>query len=520
MEHQSYLVTTPIYYVNAAPHLGTAYTTIAADVLVRWKRLDGADAFLLTGLDEHGQKIAQSAQAAGVTPQEWVDSMAPEYRAIWEDLDVDYDRFVRTTDESHVLGVQRFWERLRDSGYLYKGVYEGWYCVPDETFVAEDELTDEGMCPHCGRDVVAVREENWFFKLSAFTDRLLAHYEEHPDFVRPHTRRNEVVSFVKSGLNDLSVSRTTFTWGVPIPFDPGHVTYVWFDALLNYITAVGFGDPERAEEFARRWPAQVHFVGKDIIRFHCVIWPAMLMAAGLELPQSVFAHGFLLTKGEKMSKSKGNAMAPLDLVDRYGVDAYRYYFMTDVQLGADGSISLERMDQVYNADLANSWGNLCSRVLNMAGKYFDWAVPAVDRELPAYAESPLRTIAEGLYPRVSAAFDELDYSGAAEAIFELVYAANHYVEDSAPWAIAKDPERGGELAVVIYNLLESIRIVAALLAPFTPRVSNEVWRRLGLSGLDAVDDIAAVAQWGALPDGSPIEKGDALFPRIVEDENA
>lgn len=516
MNPNSFMLTTPIYYVNAEPHLGTAYTTVAADSLARWQRMDGKDVFFLTGLDEHGQKISQAAEAAGCTPQEWCDSIAPKFKAVWELLGVRYDDFIRTTEERHQRGVQAFWSDLHEAGWLYKDSYEGWYCVPDETFHTEDALV-EGKCPDCGRGVEFIREENWFFKLSEFGDRLLAYYDEHPDFIQPATRRNEVVSFVKGGLKDLSISRTTFTWGVPLPFDEGHVTYVWIDALLNYITAVGYGDPSREAEFARRWPAQVHFVGKDIIRFHCVIWPAMLMAAGLPVPERVFAHGFLLTKGEKMSKSRGNAMAPLELVEKFGVDAYRYYFLSDVQFGADGSISLERMVQVYNADLANSWGNLCSRVFNMTGKYFDGMVPSVSPDAPGAAENPLRTVAATLYGRVAAAMEDIDYAAAAVAVRELVDAANLYVETSAPWGLAKQEDRADELAAVIYNVLESVRIAALLFAPLMPSTSAEVWRRLGLGDPGSVTDARAAAEWGGLPAGNPVETGEPLFPRIVDE---
>lgn len=511
------MITTPIYYVNAEPHLGTAYTTIAADSLARWKRMDGENVYFLTGLDEHGQKIAQAAEAAGQTPQAWADSIAPKFKAVWEALSITNDDFIRTTEERHTRGVQAFWADLYEAGWLYKGGYEGWYCIPDETFHTEEALVD-GKCPDCGRDVEYIREENWFFKLSEFGDRLLAYYDEHPEFISPETRRNEIVSFVKGGLKDLSISRTTFSWGVPLPFDEGHVTYVWIDALLNYITAIGYGDPSKVEEFAYRWPAQVHFVGKDITRFHCVIWPAMLMAAGLPIPEKVFAHGFLLTKGEKMSKSRGNAMAPLELAEKFGVDGYRYYFLSDVQFGSDGAISLERMVQVYNADLANSWGNLCSRAFNMAGKYFDGRVPAVNAANPHVIENPLKATAEGLYDRYREAMDAIDYSTAAAAAQELVAAANLYVEESAPWNLAKSEETAEDLAAVIYNLLEAIRIAAIFFAPLMPTTSAEVWRRLGLGDVNSVIDTAEESQWGRLPAGNPVEKGEALFPRIQAED--
>ena len=380
MSKGAYALTTPIYYVNAAPHLGTAYTTIAADALARYERMNGYDVSFVTGMDEHGQKVADTAAAHDMEPQEWCDSMEPAFRDAWDMLDITYTDFVRTTEPRHAETVRKFWNDLYEKGFLYKGAYEGWYCVHEETYYAESDLekNEEGeyVCPDCKRPVQKTSgEENWFFKLSDFEDKLLEFYEENPDFIRPVTRKNEIVSFVKSGLKDLSISRSTFDWGVPLPFDEGHVAYVWADALLAYLTGIGYSDPERAAEYEAAWPMQYHFVGKDIIRFHCVIWPAMLMAAGMPITHTVFGHGFLLTKGEKMSKSRGNALKPADLVEVFGVDPYRYYFLSDVQFGHDGSISIERMVQVYNADLANTWGNLVSRVFNMTNKYFDGVVP-------------------------------------------------------------------------------------------------------------------------------------------------
>jgi len=515
--NQSFYLTTPIYYVNSVPHLGTAYTTVAADALARYRRMLGDDVFFLTGLDEHGQKVAQAAEDNGMSPQDWVDSIAPKFAHAWEMLDITYDDFIRTTEPRHTLAAQAFMQALKDAGHIYQGHYEGWYCVPDETFYTEDQLVDSA-CPMCGRGVEFVREDNWFFKLSAFQDRLLEYYDEHPDFIQPASRRNEVLSFVNSGLRDLSVSRTAFTWGIPLPFDSDHVMYVWFDALINYITAAGYGDPERAEEFARRWPAQVHFVGKDIIRFHCVIWPAMLMAAGLPVPEKVFAHGFLLTKGEKMSKSKGNAVSPKDLVTRFGVDAYRYYFLRDVQFGSDGSISIESMVQRYNGDLANDWGNLCSRLFNMVGKYFDGLVPVQhDGEPVAEDDAEVRGIAESLPGIYAGRMAELDYVGALEATWDLVKRVNRYIEDSAPWNLAKDEATHGRLAAVISTALEAVRIAALFTAPVMPRTSAEVWNRLGLGDIHAVTDLDAVAAWGGLPAGNAVEKGEPLFPRIYED---
>jgi methionyl-tRNA synthetase len=521
MSDSSFYITTPIYYVNSVPHLGTAYTTIAADAIARYRRMTGHDVHFLTGLDEHGQKVAQAAEEAGVTPQEWVDSIAPAFAEAWQMLGVTNDDFIRTTEERHKRGVQAFWTELHDRGYLYQGHYEGWYCVPCETYFSDDQV-NEHECPSCGRDVTFIKEDNWFFKLSEFGDRLLELYEtrtaEGRPFIRPETRSNEVVSFVKSGLRDLSISRTTFTWGVPLPFGEGHVTYVWIDALLNYITAIGYGDPAKAAEFEHRWPAQYHFVGKDIIRFHCVIWPAMLIAAGLEVPECVYAHGFLLTKGEKMSKSKGNAQTPASLVERFGVDAYRYYFLRDVRFGEDGSISMESMVQRYNGDLANDWGNLCSRLFNMTEKYFGGRVPALPGGLATEADDTLRAIAASLPQRYEAAMVDLDYGTALEAAWELIKHVNGYIENAAPWNLAKAEETLPRLQTVIYNALEAVRIAALFCAPVMPLTSADVWRRLSLGDINDVTDIAAAAAWGQLPAGNTVTKGEPLFPRIYEEE--
>lgn len=524
----SFYITTPIYYVNAAPHLGTAYCTILCDVMARYKRATGHDVKFLTGLDEHGEKVQRAAEEHGMTPQEWCDSLAPAFHEIWKTLEISNDDFIRTTEPRQVKAVQHLWERMREAGYIYKGSYDGWYCVPEETYFTETQVTKadeerhtEGqhLCPDCGRPLERVQEESWFFKLSAFQDRLLALYDEHPDFVMPDFRMNEVRSFVEGGLRDISVSRTSFDWGIPVPFDERHVTYVWFDALLNYATAVGFGDPALADEYARRWPAQFNVVGKDIIRFHCVIWPAMLMAIGEAVPNHVFAHGFLMVRDDetgknvKMSKSLGNAIAPQDVIDLMGVEGYRYYFMTDCVPGEDGGISYGRMEQVYNADLANSWGNLVSRSLNMSAKYFDGRTPEL-AEGWADEDSPLRAIAEGLAERYCAHMDLIQYGQAKDAVMELVHAANHYIEDSAPWTVAKDPERAGELTAIIANLLESIRICAHLLAPFMPETSAEVLRRMSLGDEVGTDDLVATCAWGGLAGGVPVTKGSALFPRL------
>lgn len=532
----TYSITTPIYYVNAAPHLGTAYTTIAADVVARYQRANGYDVAFVTGMDEHGQKVADTAAARDMTPQAWCDSMEQPFRDAWKMLDITYTDFVRTTEPRHARSVRKFWQRLYDGGYLYKGTYEGWYCVHEETYYAESDLekNEEGefVCPDCKRPVqlMSSGEENWFFKLSEFGEQLLALYEKRPEFIRPESRRNEIVSFVAGGLKDLSISRSTFDWGVPLPFDEGHVAYVWADALIAYLTGIGYaagegddgvlglsdvGDEARAGEFDARWPMQYHFVGKDITRFHCVIWPAMLMAAGLPVAHTVFGHGFLLVKGEKMGKSKGNAVRPSDLIGIFGVDAYRYYFMTDVQFGADGSISMERMVQVYNNELANTWGNLVSRALSMTQKYFDGKVPAVTN--CSEAPSPLQEIADKLYVQYDEAMALVDFTSAAAAVQKLAARANLYVEEMAPWTLAKDEARVEELAAVIYNLLEAIRICALYLAPFMPNTSAEVYKRLGLGDISDIANIEEAARWGQLPAGNTVEIGDALFPRLDVD---
>ena len=534
--NRSYYITTPIYYVNAKPHLGTAYSTVMADVAARFHRACGRDTFFLTGMDEHGEKVAEAAEQRGFsTPQEWCDSMEPAFRQLWETLCISNDDFIRTTQPRHVAGVQKFLQVLLDRGYIYKDAYDGWYCKPDETYFTETQVRhhEEGrvaageapadpehpLCPDCDRPLERIKEESWFFKLSAFQQPLLDFYEAHPDFIQPETRRNEVLSFVKGGLKDLSISRSTFDWGVPFPFDGKHVAYVWVDALINYLTALGYGSDDEGE-VERRWPAQVHIVGKDIVRFHCVIWPALLMAAGLPLPERVFVHGFLTVrneetgKAEKMSKSRGNAILPEEVLDLLGVDAYRYYFMCDVAHGTDAPISWGRMRQVYNADLANSWGNLVSRTLNMSAKYFDGCAPA--RPEGWDATSPLRDAADGVFADYARCMEAFDFQGAAKRVARIVDAANLYIENSAPWALAKDPEKADELALVIWNILEAIRIVAELYAPFMPNVSAEVRRRMSLPVEDC-RDLEAACAWGGLAGGEPVEKGAALFPRLTDE---
>lgn len=518
MTKESFFLTTPIYYVNDKPHIGTAYTTLAADVTARFRRLTGFDVYFLTGLDEHGQKVAEAAEAHGMSPQEWTDSLGGAFKDLWKELNISHDFFIRTTDENHILSVQSFVQRLYDSGDIYKGNYEGWYCVPDETYYPESDLDGSRDCPMCGRALQFVSEENYFFKLSAYGDKLLEYYEKHPDFIRPQIRKNEVLSFVEGGLKDLSISRSNVEWGIELPWDSSHTVYVWFDALINYATAVGFGDPNRTEEFDYRWPAQIHFVGKDIIRFHCVIWPAMLMAAGLPLSGEVFAHGFLLAKGEKMSKSKGNAIAPAELLKAFGVDGYRYYFMRDVVFGNDGSISIEAMVQRYNGDLANDWGNLCSRLFNMVGKYCGGVVPEIkNHEDFSVLAAPLSSIVAELYEKYFEAMEKLNFGLALEEVWNLIKATNRFIEDSAPWALAKNEEGADKLAGVLYAALEAVRIAALYTAPFMPATSDEVLSRMSLDPASEVDNLREVGVFGQLAPGLIVSKGEALFPRIQDE---
>ncbi|MCX9191706.1 methionine--tRNA ligase [Carbonactinospora thermoautotrophica] len=519
---KAFYVTTPIYYVNDAPHLGHAYTTVAADVLSRWHRQRGEQVWFLTGTDEHGQKIMRAAQANGVSPQEWADRLVETaWKPLWRHLDISNDDFIRTTERRHTERVQEFWQRLYDSGEVYKGSYEGPYCVACEEYKLPGDLIEgengEKLCPVHGRPVEMLAEENYFFRLSAYADRLLQHYEEHPDFIEPETARNEVVQFVKQGLQDLSISRSTFDWGIPIPWDTGHVLYVWIDALLNYATAVGYGaDPEK---FERTWPADVHLVGKDILRFHAVIWPAMLMAAGLPLPRKVFAHGWLLVGGEKMSKSKLTGISPQQLTEHFGVDAYRYYFLRAIPFGQDGSFSWEDMTARYTSELANDFGNLASRVAAMVNKYFGGELP----EAAAAGEAEARIAAE--LEQAARLADErmcaLDFQGGLVAVFDFIKQVNGYVTEQEPWQVAKadDAESRARLATILYTATESLRGIAVLLNPVMPTACAKLWESLGaephLGPLDR-QRVQDAGRWGQLPAGVRITKGEVLFPRLPE----
>jgi methionyl-tRNA synthetase len=506
-----FYITTPIYYVNDVPHIGTAYTTLAADVVARFKRQQGRDVFFLTGVDEHGQKVAQAAADRNESPQAWVDSIVSHYTDVWEMLNISNDDFIRTTEDRHAQVARLFIEKLKDKGDVYLGSYEGWYCIGDEAFLLSSQL-NEKACPDCGRPVDWVKEENYFFRLSDYQDRLLAYIDEHPEFIQPESRRNEVVSFINSGLEDQSISRTSFTWGIPCPFDERHVMYVWFDALLNYLTAPGYGrEPER---FAGIWPADWHLMGKEILRFHAVIWPAMLMAAELPLPRHVFAHGWLTVEGQKMSKSLGNVVRPADLVAEYGVDAYRYYFMREFSFGADGNFSRRTMLRRYNAELANDLGNLESRVLTMSGKYRDGCVPA--RGEPGGEEELLIEKAASTWESVTARLEALAFNDALADIWEFIRAVNRYVDVSAPWALAKDESLAADLDRVLYHGLECLRQIALLIVPFMPGTAETMWAHLGLAA-PISSTLPGASGWGLLPEGNKAARGDALFPRKLEE---
>ena len=504
----TFYITTPIYYINDAPHIGHAYTTVAADVMARWRRMHGDKVFFLTGTDEHGQKVARAAEAGGVDPQTWCDRMAERWKQVWAELDIAYDDFIRTTEERHTTAVQHLWQRLHEQGDVYLDRYEGWYCVACEAFYTESELV-EGNCPIHGRPVELVSEENYFFRLSRYADRLLAHYRAHPEFVQPEARLREVVSFVEQGLQDLSISRSTFEWGVPIPWDSKQVIYVWVDALQNYITAAGWdADLER---FERVWPADYHLVGKDILRFHAVIWPAILMAAGLPLPRTVLAHGWLLVGGEKMSKTKLTGIAPSDLVRPFGSDAFRYYFQREVVFGQDGNFSWESMVSRYNADLANGLGNLASRVTAMVDRYRDGVLPAQGPAGPA--EVALQEAAARAYQEAAAALGEAAFERALTAIWRLVGAANLYITERRPWDLAKQGG-GAALDTVLYTSAEALRQIALLTAPWLTRAAPKIWAAVGAPGTLEEARLPEALGWGGLPAGARVHRVGTLFPRL------
>ncbi|SFL16686.1 methionine--tRNA ligase [Streptomyces pini] len=527
---KAFYVTTPIYYVNDAPHLGHAYTTVAGDVLTRWHRQRGEKVWYLTGTDEHGQKIMRTAEANGVTPQEWCDKLVEEaWKPLWEHLEIANDDFIRTTQQRHTARVQEFVQDLYDKGEIYKGEYEGPYCVgceeyksPGDLLEGEGEWAGEKLCPIHKKPVEMLQEENYFFKLSEYGPKLLEHYERHPEFIQPESARNEVVNIVRQGLEDLSISRSTFDWGVKIPWDDKHVIYVWIDALMNYATAVGYGLDQA--KFEETFPADVHLVGKDILRFHAVIWPAMLMAQGLPLPGKVAANGWLMVGGEKMSKSNLTGISPQQLTEHFGVDAYRWYFLRAIAFGQDGSFSWEDFTHRYTSELANDYGNLASRVAAMVNKYFDGLLP--ESKADGGAEQAIR---EGMAKAVAEADrrigDELDFAGGIAAVFDFVKQVNGYLTEQEPWKVAKDtsPEAQERLATILYTAAESLRACAVLLNPVMPRTSGLLWDSLGAEpALGALADqrVQDAGAWGLLPAGTRVTKGQALFPRLEEPKSA
>ncbi len=502
-----FYVTTPIYYVNDAPHIGHAYTTVIADALARWHRLVGDDTFFLTGTDEHGLKVAQSAEEQGVSPQAQADANATRFRAVWDELDISYDDIIRTTEPRHHTAVQALLSTIYDNGDIELDTYEGPYCVSCEAYYQEAELVD-GCCPiHTGKPVVRLAEENWFFRLSRYQQRLLDWIDADPAAIQPEGKRNEVLGFIRQGLDDVSITRTSLDWGVPVPWAPGHVFYVWYDALINYATAIGYGtDPER---FATWWPHVHHLIGKEIIRFHCVYWPAMLMAAGLDPPHRVHVHGWLLLGGEKLSKTVHGAarlsdIAPGRLLDDFGVDGFRYHFLRDNSFGPDGDFSYETMVARYNADLANNLGNLLSRVATVVAKKCDGIGPA------PRPDSPLAAVAADSLHDATAAWDAVQPSVALDATWRLIREANALLEATEPWKAEPGPEVDG----VLGDALEVLRLVAILASPALTRAAAEVWRRIGLPGSPTDAQLPAAAAWGGYPGGLPVEKGDPLFPRI------
>jgi methionyl-tRNA synthetase len=516
-EKKPFYITTPIYYPSAKLHIGHAYCTTIADAIARFHRLEGDDVFFLTGSDEHGLKIQQKAEEAGVTPIEYTDKIVAGFQNLWKRLSISNDDFIRTTQKRHERVVQEVFRRIYEKGDIYKGEYKGLYCTPCESYWTEHQLDENGCCPDCHRPVQEVAEEAYFFKMSKYQDRVLQYIEDHPDFIQPVSRRNEMINFIKQGLDDLCISRTSFNWGIPVPIDPKHVIYVWFDALTNYLTPIGYLD--NPEMFEKYWPADLHLVGKEIVRFHTIIWPCILMALDLPLPKKVYGHGWLIVDGDKMSKSKGNVVDPIGLIDEFGADAIRYFLLREINLGQDGNFSRDALIGRINSDLANDLGNLLHRTLSMTLKFQDGVVKApsgesdVDRSLKEDARETVAFFEQNM--------EEMQLSLTIKKVWAFISRANKYIDETAPWALAKDPAKEQELANVLYNLTEALRIISVLISPFMPTTAVRIWQQLGLAQDFASVRTEDIEQWGGVPAGLHVGTPEQLFPRIeVEKEEA